>query len=125
MIGEGDAVHEKVELAPLLLDDLEDGIDRGRIGDVAMADDLGAEFLRQWAHAFAERLALKGEGQFGALQRGLLGDAPGDRPVVGDAQHQPSLAGEQARLRGGRLQCRFGHPGPAKNDGAPSMNSRV
>ena len=90
-----------------------------------MADDLGAELLCQRTHALAERLALKGEGEFGPLQRRLLGDTPGDRSVVGDAEHEPALAGEQARLRGGRLQSRFGHPGPVENDGAPPMNSRV
>src|SRR5690606_28827609 len=43
----------------------------------------------------AERLSLVGERQFAALGRHGTGDAPGDRPVIGDAHDQAALAGHQ------------------------------
>ena len=44
---------------------------------------------------FAERFALIGEGEFRALIGERLGDAPGDRMVIGDAHDQASLAVHQ------------------------------
>jgi hypothetical protein len=56
-----------------------------------MADDMGAQFRRQRLDALLQRIALIGEGEFGAVVVGSLGDAPGDRSVVRDAQTRPRL----------------------------------
>ena len=55
-----------------------------------------AEFGGQRLDALPERVALIGERELGALVGAGLGDAPGDRPVVGDAHDQAALAGHQA-----------------------------
>ena len=47
------------------------------------------------ARALAERRALVGEGQLGAGAMQRLGDAPGDRALVGHAHDQAALAGHQ------------------------------
>ena len=49
---------------------------RGRIGDVAMADDRGVELLRQRLDALFQRVALIGESQFGAVVAGRPGRCP-------------------------------------------------
>ena len=69
-----------------------------------------AERLRQRLHAPAERLALIGEGERRALGGERLGDAPGDRVVVGDPHDQPALALHQL------ASCRSTH-----HSGAPSL----
>ena len=65
------------------------------------SDELGAERLRQRRHALAERLALIGEGEFRAVLGQGLGDAPGDRMIVGDAHDEAALSLHQT-----------GHSGP-------------
>src|ERR1700676_2227191 len=54
------------------------------------------ERLRQRLDAFAERLALIGEGELGAMRCEHLGDAPSDRVIVGDAHNQAALALHQS-----------------------------
>ena len=61
-------------------------VDRRAVGDVAMAEHMRAEFCGERAHALLQRLALIGEGELGAGGARGLGDAPGDRTVVGDAE---------------------------------------
>ncbi len=55
-----------------------------------------AEFRGQRLDALLQGIALIGERQLGALRGAGLGDAPGDRAVVGDAENQALLAGHQA-----------------------------
>ncbi len=54
----------------------EDGVDRGRIGDVAMADDLGVQLLSPALDPLLERVALIRESEFGPLLRGAAGAMP-------------------------------------------------
>ena len=89
-------MDEEVELAPMLRNAVEDGVEAGVIGDVAMAGDMRAKLLRQRLDALAEGVALVGQGQFRALVGAGLGDAPGDRTVVRHAKDQAFLAGHQA-----------------------------
>ena len=86
----------KSSLPQLLLDEGEDGVEAGRVGHVAMAGDKRAEFGGQRLDALLEGFALIGQRNLGALVGAGLGDAPGDRPVVGDAKDQALLAGHQA-----------------------------
>ena len=71
-------------------------VDGRRIGDVAMAGDKGAEFRRQRFDALLERLALIGQRDFGAMLDTGLGDAPGNRTIVRDAENKAALAGHEA-----------------------------
>jgi hypothetical protein len=48
------------------------------------------------AHALAQRLALVGEGEFGAVRGERAGDAPGDGMVVGHAHDQAATALHQS-----------------------------
>ena len=88
-------MHDEVERAPGLLRGREHRVDGRRLGDVAMAEHLRADLLRQRLDALLQRIALIGEGDFGALGAAGLGDAPGERPVVGDPQDQAALAAHQ------------------------------
>ena len=72
-------------------------VDGRGLGDVAMADHHAADLLRQRLDPLLERIALIGEGEFGALRMAGLGDAPGDRAVVGDPHDQAALAAHEAR----------------------------
>ena len=63
-------------------------VEAGRVGHVAMAGDKRAEFGGQRLDALLEGLALIGQRDLGALVGAGLGDAPGDRAVVGDAKDQ-------------------------------------
>ena len=85
--------------------------------DVGLLDDLGAELLDHRQHALAERGALIGEGHFGAGGMQGLGDAPGDRTLIGHAHDQAALAGHHLghfgqahglgrRVGGCRRRCR-------------------
>ena len=62
------------------------------------SDNFEPRLCGERAHPLAERLALIGEGEFGALGRQRLGDAPGDRMIVGDAHDEAALAAHQSRL---------------------------
>ena len=66
-------------------------VDAGRIGDVAMADDNAADFLRQRFDALFQRFALIGEGQFRALGATGFGDAPGQRRWLATPMIRPRL----------------------------------
>ena len=66
------------------------------VGHVALADDMRAEFGGQRLDALLEGFALIGKRDLGALVGAGLGDAPGDRAIVGDAHDEAALAGHQA-----------------------------
>ena len=68
LVGEGDGVDQKIELAPRPLDVGENGIDRSDILDVAGQHEIGVDRSRQRFHPLAERVALVGEGKLGAMR---------------------------------------------------------
>ena len=74
-------------------------VDGRRLRDVTVADDLRIEVPGEGLDPLLQSVALIGEGEVGALTVGGLGDAPGDRPVVGDPHDQAALARKDARLR--------------------------
>ena len=96
-VGKADRVHEEIQRAPGAAQLVEHRIDGGDVLDVAGQDELRADRLRQRLDALAERVALIGEGELGAVRRKRPGDAPGDRMIVGDAHDQPALALHQTR----------------------------
>ena len=63
-----DGVDKEIERAPFLLDRGKDGVDRCDVLDVAGQEKVGAERCGQRLHALAERFALIGEGELGALR---------------------------------------------------------
>ena len=62
------------------------------IGDVAMTQQDTAELRGQRLDPLLQRIALPGERDFRAGVVACLGDAPGDRTVIGDAQDHAALA---------------------------------
>ena len=86
--------HE-IEPAPVLLQAGEQPVEAFLVLDIGLLDDLRAELLDHRQHALAEGRALVGEGQLGAGGVQGLGDAPGDRTLVGHAHDQAALAGHQ------------------------------
>ena len=95
-------MDEEVDGPEAVPDGVEGRVDGVELLDVAGHHEVGAERLGQRLDALAERLALVGEGEFGALGRQRLGDAPGDRVVVGDPHDEAALAAHQAARGGGR-----------------------
>ncbi len=88
-------MHQKIEPVPFLRDGGEDRIDRPPIRDIAMADDVPADLRRERLDALFQRVALIGERQFGTLRMAGLRDAPGNRPVVGDAHDEAALGPQE------------------------------
>jgi len=98
LVGEGDGVHHEVEGAPRLLHRCEGGIEAGIVGHLARHYQVGAERFGQRLYPLQQRLALIGEGHLRPGVMHGLGDAPGDRSVIGDPHDQAALAGHQAAL---------------------------
>lgn len=57
-----------------------------------MAEQDAAKLGRQRLDAFLQRIPLPGQRDLGTRRMARLGDAPGDGPVVGDAEDHPALA---------------------------------
>ena len=98
-IGEGDAMDDKIQLAPAFLDFGKHRINGGSIGHITMAHHLGTQFGRQRTHAFFQRVALIGKGQFGPGIMGSFGNSPSNRSVIGNAKNKATLAGQKSRCR--------------------------
>ena len=71
------------------------GVDGRGLGDVAVADHAPADLLGERPNPLLQGVALIGEGEVGALRMAGLGDAPGDRPVVGNPHDQAALSAHQ------------------------------
>ena len=91
-VGEGDCVHHEVDLAPFLLEHLKYRVHSRGLGDVTMAEQHAAEFFGQRLDTLLERVALPGQRNFSARRMAGLGDAPGNRAIVGDAEDHSALA---------------------------------
>src|SRR5690606_32102155 len=70
----------------------------GRIHHVAGHDEGGAHRFRQWYDALLQRLALIGEGEFRTMFGAGLGNAPGNRSVIGNAHDEAAFALHQVAL---------------------------
>ncbi len=98
-------MDDEIELAPRRFHRREDGVDGGGLRHVAMADDQPVDLLGQRLDPLLERIALIGEGKVRAMRAAGLGDAPGDRAVVGDTHDQAALAAHESRRV--RHECSF------------------
>jgi hypothetical protein len=85
-------MHDEVDLAPLLLDCGEHRVDGSRIGDVAVAEQGGAEFGGERLDALLQRLALPGQTDLGSSVAAGPRDAIGDRSVIGETEDDAPLA---------------------------------
>jgi hypothetical protein len=84
-------VHDEIECTPLRLDGREGRVDGGGLGDVAMADHDPADAFGEGPDPLLQCLALIGKGKLAALHVAGLGDAPGDRPIIGDPHDEAAL----------------------------------
>src|SRR6516165_12660887 len=91
-------MHDEIDFTPPLAQHVEGGIDGGGIGDVAMTEQFTVELLRQRLDALFERIALPGQRNLRACRAARLGNSPGDRAVVGNAENHPALALHQSRI---------------------------
>ena len=78
---------------------VEDRVQVSLAGHIARQHELAAHRRRKLADARLEALALKREGQLGALARQSLGNRPGDAASVGDAKNQAAPAFEHRHTR--------------------------
>ena len=90
-------------------DFVENPVEGFSVGDVALADDQGVELAGERPNPALQRLALIGERDFRPSLPRRLGDAPGDRAIVGQAHHQTAFAAHRARLKIGSGRFRFCH----------------
>ena len=88
-------MDDEIEPAPLRRDLGENVVETFRILDIGGKNEFRAELFQQRNGAAAERLALIGAGEFGALLARRARDALCERAVVGHAQDQPALARHQ------------------------------
>ena len=99
LVGEADRVDDEIDRLPALLQRVEGAVERFHVRHVAFEGEIAAELFGQRADALLQRLALIGEGHLGALLVQLLGNAPGQRLVVGESHDQPTLALHQSAHR--------------------------
>src|SRR3970282_2064941 len=90
--GEGDGMHQDVDHTQGGGGALEQGFDLPIVGDVAGFDERRADGFGQRTDAPLQALHGVGEGHPGAVLVHRLGDAPGDRVVVGYSEDQRGLA---------------------------------
>ena len=109
LVGKGDGVHQEVELAPAPAELGEHRVHRAAVGNIAGQHDLGASLRRQRLDPLLQGLSLVGEGQRGALRGRRLGNAPGDRAIVGDAHDEAAFALHQRASRTLGLRGRSRH----------------
>ncbi len=84
-------MDDEIETAPALRHCREHQIEALFRTDIGLEYKIAVEALRQRSHPLAQRLALIGEGEFGAVVTQGFGDAPGDRALVGDTHDQALL----------------------------------
>jgi hypothetical protein len=95
-------VDQEIEAAPALIEGREQLVEAGRIGHVGRQHERRADLLGERPHALAERIALVGDGELGAVRGERARDPPGERALIGDAHDQAPLARHQGRGVGHR-----------------------
>ena len=106
VIGERDAVHEKVQPAVAFGDGLEHCVEFGFVGDVALHDQRIGERGGELSDVLLEPRALVGEREPGAGGGGRAGDSPRNRTFVGDSDHEPDCVGQDWRAHARRASAR-------------------
>jgi len=94
-VGERDRMNHEVEPSPFFRDGGEQRIEAGGVGDVAGQHQGCAHALGERPDPLAERVALVGQDELGAVLRHRPGDPPGERAIIGDPEDQPLLARHQ------------------------------
>src|SRR5690606_38700939 len=98
---EGDAVHQEIQLAEALAQRGEQGVDLRVLRDVARQHHRDVQLGGERADALFHPLSLVRQRHFGAFGPQHLCDAPGDAPLVGDAQDDALLSIHQS----GHVSC--------------------
>ena len=93
--GEGDRVHQHVDLPEILACRLGDGGDVIVLRDVAFFDPFAVDLFGQRPDAALERLACVADANPGALAVHGLRDAPGDRALICQSKDQCGLSFQQ------------------------------
>ena len=88
-------MDEKIDGPPGIAERLEHRLDASLVGDVAREHELGADLGRERLDPLPDGVALISERNIRAMVAASLGDAPGDRAVIGDAEHHAALARHQ------------------------------
>ena len=88
----GNGVHQDVDLRVLFLERREQGCDLLVVRHVALETAGAAEFVDQILGLGAHALVLVTDGQGGAGLVKFLGDAPGNRALIGQPKHHGCLA---------------------------------
>src|SRR5262245_18028365 len=96
-------MNQEIERAPFLGDRVEYGLDRRLVGHIAGEHEIGAHLIRQRLDPLLDGVALIGERDLRALIGHSLGDAPGNRAVIGHTEHDAALARHQFSAVGHRL----------------------
>ncbi len=102
-------MDQEIQPIPLPLQRVERGIDAGFVRHVAGEHAIGPHRRGQRTHAPLQRLALEGEGEFGALGGTGGGNTPGQRTLVRHAHDQATLALQQRAFDRGRRRSAVGH----------------
>ncbi len=90
-----DGIQADVELVPAPLDGVEKLRELRIVARIQSHDDVCFEAVRQRTHERLGFLALKGDGELGALRAERLGATKGDRISVGNPNDERFLAGER------------------------------
>ncbi len=85
-------MDDEVDLAPLLFEHVEHGIDGRGVRDIAMAEQQRADLSCQRLDPLLQRVALKGQRDLRARRMAGFRDAPGDGAIIGHSKHHPALA---------------------------------
>src|SRR5205823_6829219 len=75
----------------------EHAVDRGVVADIQLGNQRAADGARQLTDVLLDALALEREREPGPAVGEPLGDRPGDRPLVRDAEDEGVLSLEHAR----------------------------
>src|SRR4051794_10892506 len=90
-------MHNEIDFAPFLAEHVEHRVDGGGISHVAVTEQDAAEFVSQWLDPFLQRVTLPRQRDLRARRMASLGNAPGNRTVIGDTENNAALALHQSR----------------------------
>jgi len=85
-------MDDEIERIPAGLQLIERDIQGRHVGNVAIDQEVAAELGSKRPDPFRKRLSLIGKGQLGSGSGKLLGNAPGQRLVIGKPHDQAALA---------------------------------
>ena len=116
-------MHQKVEPPPTIGNLREQRIEARLGADIRLDHEIALQALGQGPHPLSQRVALIGKGEPGALRMRCLGNAPGDRALIGDAHDEALFSGHHGHFV--LLPPRLGWRGPGRRPLAASYTKPV